>query len=226
MAKAAILSKKQSQALAARAREVVKRLRRLYPRAHCTLDHRTPYQLLVATVLSAQCTDKRVNQLTPQLFRKYAKPQDYLDVPISEIEADIRPTGFFRAKAKSLRGIADTLTREFHGAVPESMETLTRLPGVGRKTASVILGNAFGVPAFPVDTHVKRVSHRLGLTPNTNPDKIERDLCALVDRRDWTEASHLLIFHGREICKALKPRCADCRLEELCPSSLLKGPPH
>lgn len=222
MARAAAPVKKPGKALAARAREIVRRLARLYPAARCTLDHRTPFQLLVATVLSAQCTDKRVNQLSPHLFRKYAAPQDYLRVPISEIQADIRPTGFFRAKARSLRGIAEAVVGKFGGRVPASMEELTQLPGVGRKTASVILGNAFAVPAFPVDTHVKRVSRRLGLTQNANPDKIERDLCALIDRSRWTQASHLLIFHGREICKAAKPRCADCRLEELCPSSLLK----
>lgn len=204
-------------------REIIRRLRRIYPDAHCALNHSNPFELLIATILSAQCTDERVNLVTAELFRKYRRPADYLKVSLTEIEQDIRSTGFFRNKAKSVQGTARMIHERFNDQVPQTIDELLLLPGVARKTANVVLGNSFGKPdGVVVDTHVARVSKRLGLTTETNPEKIERDLNGLVPKKDWTNFPHLLITHGRRVCKALKPRCAECVIEPLCPSSTLK----
>ncbi|MCA1641336.1 MAG: endonuclease III [Acidobacteria bacterium] len=203
----------------ARTRKLVSRLKKSYPDARCSLNFSTPLELLVATILSAQCTDERVNLVTAELFRKYRRPDDYAAVAQEELERDIRPTGFFRNKAKAIQG-ACKLISERHGArVPETMEELLELPGVARKTANVVLGNAFRISSgVVVDTHVSRLSQRLALTLETQPEKIERDLCELVPRADWIEFPHLLISHGRAVCKARTPLCADCLLLELCPT--------
>jgi endonuclease-3 len=178
---------------------------------------------LIATILSAQCTDQRVNIVTADLFRKYRQPEDYLKVSEKELQKDIRTTGFFRNKTKSIRGTAKALIADYGGEVPDSMEELLELPGVARKTANVVLGNAFGIKAgVVVDTHVARLSHRLGLTQEKQPEKIERDLIAIVPRKDWVIFPHLMIYHGRRICKARSPLCEKCVLEKLCPSSYLK----
>ena len=207
---------------AARAPEILVRLRRSYPDARCALDYRTPFELLCATILSAQCTDARVNQVTPALFRRYPTPAALARARQSDVEEIIRPTGFFRNKARSLIGMAQALVADHEAAVPRSMDELRELPGVGRKTANVILGNAYGInDGITVDTHVTRVSRRLGLTRATDPVKIEQDLMPLVPRDDWALVSHLLIFHGRQICVARKPRCPECPLADLCPSAML-----
>ncbi len=203
--------------------EIIKRLKKEYPEAHCELIHSNPFELLVATILSAQCTDARVNIVTANLFRKYRKPQDYLNVAPEELEQDIRSTGFFRNKAKSIRGASLKINENFGGELPQTMEELLTLDGVARKTANVVLGNAFGIASgVVVDTHVSRVSQRLGLTAETTPEKIEKDLQQLVPVKDWIMFPHWLIFHGRRICQARKPKCAECVLENLCPSSRLK----
>jgi endonuclease-3 len=179
--------------------------------------------LLIATILSAQCTDARVNIVTQDLFRKYRKPEDYLKVSPKELERDIRTTGFFRNKTKSIQGTAKVLTGEYGGRVPETMAELLELPGVARKTANVVLGNAFGISAgVVVDTHVTRLSHRLGLSKEKTAEKIEQDLIAIVPKKDWVIFPHLLIAHGRAICKARNPLCAECVVEKLCRSSYLK----
>ena len=202
--------------------EVIPRLKREYPDAHTELDWTNPLELLVATMLSAQTTDVRVNQVTKELFRKYRTAADYAGADPGELEEDIRPTGFYRNKARALQGMARALLEEHGGEVPRTMAELVALPGVGRKTANVVLGNAFGVDeGIVVDTHVRRVSHRLGLTTNEDPEKIEQDLTAVVPREDWTIFSHLLIFHGRRVCKARKPDCPSCVLNDICPSSYL-----
>ena len=204
----------------ARTAELVTRLRAAYPDAKCSLDFRNAYELLVATILSAQCTDERVNMVTPALFRRYPAPEDLAAAETAELEELIRSTGFFRNKTKSLLGMATAVTEQHGGQVPRSFDDMVRLPGVGRKTANVVLGNAFGTnEGIAVDTHVKRVSGRLGLTRNTDPEKIEPDLMKLVPRAEWTDISHLLIYHGRAICKAPKPRCEECMLSDICPSS-------
>jgi endonuclease III len=204
----------------ARTGEITARLREAYPDAKCSLDFRNAYELLVATILSAQCTDERVNMVTPALFRRYPTPADLAGARTEELEEMIRSTGFFRNKTKSLLGMATAVTEEHGGVVPRAFADMVRLPGVGRKTANVVLGNAFGTnEGIAVDTHVKRVSGRLGLTRNTDPEKIEPDLMKLVPREEWTDVSHLLIYHGRAICKAPKPRCEECMLSDICPSS-------
>ena len=196
------------------------RLRQAYPNSHCALDHQSPLELLVATILSAQCTDKRVNEVTPELFRRYPSAAHYAQAPLEEIETLIRSTGFYRNKAKSLQGLGRALMADHAGLVPRSMELLTPLPGVGRKTANVVLGNAFGENiGVVVDTHVGRLSRRLGLTVEDDPEKVERDLMAVVPQAEWTLWSHLLIDHGRAVCLARKPRCGECVLQELCPSA-------
>jgi endonuclease-3 len=201
-----------------RAALVFRRLARAYPDARCSLDYSSPLELLVATVLSAQCTDVRVNLVTPALFRKYRTAADYARAPAGELENDIRQTGFFNSKASSLRRAGATLAAEHGGRVPETMEALVKLPGVGRKTANVILGNAFGKDeGFVVDTHVTRVSRRLGFTREGDPVSIERDLNALVPKGRRTMAAHRFIFHGRQICVARRPRCEICPVEPLCP---------
>lgn len=203
--------------------EILVWLQENYPDAHCALDHGNALELLIATVLSAQCTDERVNQVTANLFRKYRTCQDYLDASAEELEKDIHSTGFFRNKAKSIRCTCELILADFNGEVPRTMDELLTLPGVARKTANVVLGNAFDIASgIVVDTHVSRLSQRLGLTTNTTPEKIEKDLMEIVPQDDWIIFSHRLIAHGRKICQARKPKCEECGLVELCPSSLLK----
>ena len=204
----------------ARADALIDAFRRVYPDAHCELNFDDPLQLLVATVLSAQCTDKRVNLVTVDLFRRYPAAADYAQASQEAMEEAIRSTGFFRNKAKNLRALAAALIENHGGQVPARMEALTALPGVGRKTANVVLGNAFGInEGIVVDTHVTRLSLRLGLTDETAPEKIEADLLKLVPRGDWTNFSHWLIWHGRRRCTARKPDCAGCEVAALCPSA-------
>ena len=203
-----------------RATEVFARLKRAHPDAHCELDHETPLQLLMATILSAQCTDKRVNMVTPSLFKRFPTAQALADAQQEELEEIIKSTGFFRNKSKSLIGLGKALVERHGGAVPDSMESLVKLPGVGRKTANVILGNAFRKnEGVVVDTHVGRLSLRLGLTRETDPVKVERELMPLIPREDWTMLAHVLVFHGRRICYARTPKCEICVLSEICPSS-------
>lgn len=206
-----------------RVRKIIRLLKRAYPGAKCSLNHSNAFELLIATILSAQCTDARVNIVTQDLFRKYRKPEDYLKVSPRELEQDIRTTGFFRNKTKSIQGTAKALTDQHRGAVPNTMEELLELPGVARKTANVVLGNAFGIRSgVVVDTHVTRLSHRLALSAEKTAEKIEQDLIVIVPKNDWVIFSHLLIAHGREICKARGPLCEDCVVEKHCPSSYLK----
>ena len=200
--------------------EIIKRLKKSYPDAKTTLNYTNAFELLVATILSAQCTDERVNQVTKTLFKKYTKPEDYLEVPEEELQNDIRTTGFFRNKTKSIRGASKKLIEDFGGQVPGKMENLLTLPGVARKTANVVLGNVFEIAdGVVVDTHVSRVSQRLGLTKNTAAEKIEQDLMKLIPRNDWIKFSHIVILHGRYVCKAIRPECENCVLNDLCPSS-------
>jgi len=201
-----------------RAKEIIKRLKKEYPDAHCELNHTNPFELLVATILSAQCTDVRVNIVTADLFRKYRTPQDYLDVPIEELEQDIRSTGFYRNKAKNIRGTCEKIINDFNGEVPQTMKELLTLNGVARKTGNVVMGNAFGIASgIVVDTHVKRICYLLGLTKEKNPVKVEKDLSELVPKKDWVLFPHLIIWHGRKICKARNPNCVECTLENICP---------
>lgn len=201
-----------------RALEILARLKREYPDAHCELDHRDPFELMVATILSAQCTDARVNMVTPALFGRYPDPAALAAARQEDVEDLIRSTGFFRNKARSLIGMAQGLVGEHGGNVPATMDELRPLPGVGRKTANVILGNAFGINAgITVDTHVKRLSMLLGLTRNTDPEKVEQDLLELFPQDDWTLLSHLLIWHGRRVCIANRPKCGECVLKDICP---------
>ena len=206
-----------------RTEKTIKLLKRAHPDAKCALNHSNTFELLIATILSAQCTDERVNKVTADLFRKYRKPEAYLKVPATELQEDIRTTGFFRNKTKSIQGACKMLAEEFDGEVPQSMAELLKLPGVARKTANVVLGVAYGKSeGVVVDTHVSRLSHRLKLTRHRDAGKIEKDLMEIVPRRNWIEFAHLLIFHGRRICKARRPLCEECVVEELCPSSILK----
>jgi endonuclease-3 len=206
-----------------RAPEIIRILTEAYPDARVALHFSDPLEMLVATILSAQCTDERVNQVTQGpngLFAKYRTPEDYLKVPESELAADIRPTGFFNQKTKAIRGAARMIVEEFGGRVPDTMEELVRLPGVARKTANIVLGNAYGkVEGIAVDTHVRRVSQRLGFTNEKDPDKIERDLMGIVPRDRWFDFTYVLIDHGRAVCKAPTPRCEICPVNHLCPSS-------
>jgi endonuclease-3 len=209
--------------LKTRTRKIIRLLKKAYPDAKCSLNHSNPFELLIATILSAQCTDARVNIVTQDLFRKYRKPEDYLKVSEKELQRDIRTTGFFRNKTKSIQGTAKVLTEQYGGKVPETIEELLELPGVARKTANVVMGNAFGIASgVVVDTHVTRLSHRLGLSSEKTAEKIENDLITLVPKKDWVIFSHLLIAHGRAICKARNPLCDQCKIEKLCPSSFLK----
>ncbi|MBA2692854.1 MAG: endonuclease III [Rubrobacter sp.] len=202
--------------------EVIDRLKDEYPDADTELEWSNPLELLVAVILSAQCTDVRVNQVTESLFEKYRSPEDYAAAPREELEEDVRPTGFFRNKAKSIQGMASAVIEKHGGEVPRTMPELVALPGVGRKTANVILGNVFGVnEGVVVDTHVKRLSMRLGFTENKDPEKVERELIPLVPENDRILFAHLLIFHGRKICKARKPLCPECLLNDVCPSAEL-----
>jgi len=202
-----------------RVAQLVKAWPKVYSGAHCELDFHNPLQLLVATILSAQCTDKRVNMVTPALFKKYRTAKDYVSAPKSELENAIKSTGFFRSKTKSIQGATSTIVERFGGKVPDSMDELRQLPGVGRKTANVVLGNAFGKnEGIVVDTHVIRLSQRLGLTKHKDAEKIERDLMKLVPREHWNDWSHWLIWHGRRRCYARKPDCGQCEVFHLCPS--------
>jgi endonuclease-3 len=215
--------KARADVLRARALEIQRRLLAAYPDAHCALDYRNAYELAVATILSAQCTDVRVNLVTPELFKRWPTPQALAKARLSEIERVIKSTGFFRNKAKSLSGLAKRLIERHGGEVPAEMDALVELPGIGRKTANVVLGNAFGMnEGVVVDTHVLRVSHRLGLTRHTDPIRVERALMPLFPRESWAMLSHLMIAHGRAICVARKPRCAECPLSDICPSSTVK----
>ncbi len=202
-----------------RVKKIIARLKKDYPDSKCSLNFKTPHQLLVATILSAQCTDERVNIVTKDLFKKYKKPEDYLNVETSELESDIHSTGFFRNKAKSIRGSAQMLTELHNGKMPDSLAQLVKLPGVGRKTGSVVLGVAFNkAEGIVVDTHVGRITQLLKLTKEKDPVKTEKDLMAVIPQNDWIIISHLLIDHGRKVCKARKPDCGNCGLSKLCPS--------
>lgn len=198
--------------------KIIKRLKKEYPDAHCALVHSNAFELLIATILSAQCTDVRVNKVTADLFRKYRKPEDYLKVPQTELEQDIRSTGFYRNKAKNIQAACEKIIENFNGEIPRTMDELLTLNGVARKTANVVLGNAFGIASgVVVDTHVKRLSNRLGLTKEHSPEKIEVDLSEIVPKKEWVLFPHLLIWHGRAVCKARKPLCEKCVLEDICP---------
>ena len=204
-----------------RARRIVALLKKEYPTAKCSLNFKNPLELMIATILSAQCTDVRVNIVTKTLFKKYRQPLDYYKVPQKELEEDIRSTGFFRNKAKAIQTACRAIVEKFGGRVPKTMEELTSLNGIGRKTANVILGNAYGVSSgIAVDTHVTRLSHRLGLSYAKTPEKIELELMKLVPQSDWILFPHLLIWHGRKICQARSPKCTQCVLNKICPSSL------
>jgi endonuclease-3 len=205
-------------ALVRRARRINRELAALYPDAHCELDFSSPLELLVATVLSAQTTDRTVNQITPVLFARYRSAADYAAADRAELEKILQPTGFFRAKAASLIGLGQALCDRFGGVVPGRMADLVTLPGVGRKTANVVLGNAFGVPGITVDTHFARLARRFRWTAQTDPDKIERDVAALFPRSEWTILSHRLIWHGRRVCHARRPACGACGVARWCPS--------
>ncbi|MEJ2070997.1 MAG: endonuclease III [Syntrophobacterales bacterium] len=195
---------------------ILKLLDQHYPEAHVTLDFTNPLEMLVATVLSAQCTDVRVNQVTPALFAKYPTAKDYAEAPLEKLEEMIRPTGFFHNKAKSIKSLCQQLVENFGGKVPGSLEELVKLPGIGRKTANVVLGNAFGIPGIFVDTHLGRVSQRLGLTKEKDPVKIEFDLMPLIPKERWVKFSHQMIWHGRQICVARNPKCPLCPLLPYC----------
>jgi endonuclease-3 len=200
-----------------RVQEILRILDETYPEAKCALDHKSPWELLVATILSAQCTDKRVNMVTPGLFRKYPTVKDFAAVSREELAEDIRSTGFFNNKAKSVIGAAKTILNEFHGKVPRTMEELLRVPGAARKTANVVMGTAYGIASgVVVDTHVQRIAQRLGLTKNTDPKKIEQDLMKALPKDKWIPFSHQIILHGRSLCVARKPKCAECPLDGIC----------
>lgn len=203
---------------AAQARKIFNALKKTYPDAHCELDFANPLQLAVATILSAQCTDRRVNLVTPALFKKYPTAQALASAKRSELESLIASTGFFRNKATSIIGLAQKLVGEFNGELPSTLDELVTLPGVGRKTANVILGNAFGVPGITVDTHFGRLVRRFGWSTNTDPVKVERDIMALFPAKDWTMLSHVIIWHGRRRCHAKKPACGACPVAALCPA--------
>lgn len=201
--------------------EMIEVLKRLYPDVKCELNYRTPLELLIATILSAQCTDKRVNEITESLFKKYKQVSDYAEASVEQIAEDIYGLGLYKNKSRSIKQAAIMMIEEFNGEVPGNREDLEKLPGVGRKTASVVLSNAFGVPAIAVDTHVFRVSNRLGLAHADNVNETERQLMEAIPKSLWTLTHHLLIFHGRRVCHARNPKCGQCDLAPVCPSSLL-----
>jgi endonuclease III len=207
------MDKKASQK---RVKEIIKVLSREIPDSSIALKFSSPFELLIATILSAQCTDIKVNQVTEDLFKKYRSARDYAEVDLTELENDIRPTGFYRNKAKSIQKCCQELAARFKGDVPKALDELVTLPGVGRKTANVVLGNAFGIPGIVVDTHVQRVSQRIGLTKNDDPVKIEFDLMEIVPKEEWTHFSNLLVWHGRRTCVARKPLCKTCSILKLC----------
>jgi endonuclease-3 len=200
-----------------RAKKIVRQLAKDYPDAKCALHHKNPFQLLIATILSAQCTDARVNEVTKTLFKKYPSPKEFVKADIGEIEEDIRSTGFFRNKSKSIQACCASLVEDFGGEVPKTMEELVTLGGVGRKTANVILGNCFGVPGIVVDTHVGRLAQRMGLSKQKDPTKIEKDLSGIIPPKDQVDFCHRMIDHGRKICAARKPLCEECSLDPICP---------
>lgn len=215
-----------STTLRRHAAKIVRRLKKEYPDVRTALQHRNPLELLVATILSAQCTDARVNLVTKDLFRKYRKPEDYAASPEGELEKDIQSTGFFRNKARNIRACCRLLAEEHNGNVPDTLEEMVALPGIGRKTANVVLGAAYGkATGVVVDTHVKRLAQRMGLTKHKDPIKIERDLIALLPRREWIEFSHRMIFHGRRVCTARKPKCDDCVANDVCPKIGVRSAP-
>jgi endonuclease-3 len=214
------MPRESSAALLARTQQIIAGLKTAYPTAHCELNFSNPLELLVATILSAQCTDKRVNIVTAELFKKYRAASDYADAPLAELEHAVKTTGFFRNKARNIQACCRKLVERHGGEVPRTMEELHALDGVGRKTANVVLGNAFGInEGVVVDTHVSRLSQRLGLTREKTPEKIEEALAKLVPREEWTLFSHWLIWHGRRRCDARKPDCANCEIQKLCPSA-------
>lgn len=201
--------------------EILRRLRKDRPVAECALTHGNSFQLLVATILSAQCTDERVNKVTPGLFKKFPAPEAFAKAPLPAIEKEIRSTGFFRSKAKNIKATSEKIVKNFHGKVPQTMEELITLPGVARKTANVVLGVAFKIASgVVVDTHVGRVSQRLGFAEEKNPVKIEKILMRLIPKQDWIYGSHSILLHGRHVCKARKPECAKCVINDLCPSRM------
>jgi len=203
-----------------RAPHVIRTLEKAYPGAHVALEFSTPLEILIATILSAQCTDQKVNEVTRTLFVKYRRPEDYLAVPEEELRADIKPTGFFNQKAASIRATCQRLIDEYDGEVPDTMEDLITLRGVARKTANIVMGNGFDkVEGIAVDTHVRRLANRIGFSSESDPDKIEQDLMRRIPRKKWFDFSYVLIDHGRAVCQAKKPRCAECPIEPLCPSS-------
>lgn len=202
----------------AHVQKIIARLKKAYGVVGCALHFSNPMELLVSVILSAQCTDKRVNLVTPSLFKKYRRPQDYVEARPKVLEQEIRSTGFYKNKAKNILGAARMIVNEYGGRVPQTMEELIKLPGVGRKTANAVLGNAFGIPGICVDTHMIRVNQRLGLTKNSDAVKIEFDLMSLVPEKEWTNYSHLIIHHGRVRCYARKPDCPHCHVNDLCPS--------
>ena len=207
----------QKANLASLARKICRLLARQYPDAKCALEHENPLELLIATILSAQCTDVRVNLVTPGLFARYPDARAFAEAKLPELEDAIRSTGFFRNKARNIKACCQAIVTENGGQVPQTLEGLVALPGIGRKTANVILGNAFSVPGITVDTHVGRLSRRLSLTEHTDPVKVEHDLMALLPAKDWTLFSHEIILHGRQVCHARKPKCSECVLNGLCP---------
>ncbi len=200
-----------------RAIQIIKLLQKRYPDAKCALIHENPFQLLVATILSAQCTDERVNKVTPILFNALSTPREFAGASIEKIEDLIRSTGFYKNKAKNIKGASEKIVKEFKGEVPKTMDELTALPGVGRKTANVLLGNAFDIPGLVVDTHVMRVSNRMGLAKGEDAVKLEYELAEIIPRETWTQFSHIMIFHGRQTCVARKPKCSSCIVNKLCP---------
>src|SRR5262245_59690019 len=217
------MMKETKEQLKERVGQIIRALKKAYPQATCALNHANPFELLVATILSAQCTDERVNIVTANLFRKYRKPEEYVAVAREELERDINSVTFFRNQAKSIQEASRLLIEKYKRQIPQTLEDLVELPGVGRKTANVVLGTAFGIPTgVVVDTHVSRLSQRLGLTENKQPEKIEADLIELLPKKEWIDFSHRLIWHGRRICPARKPLCEKCGLEKWCPSSTLK----
>jgi endonuclease-3 len=201
-----------------RAKVIYRQLSKNYPNVRCELDHKNAFQLLVATVLSAQCTDKRVNQTTPALFKKYPNPQKMAKADLKDIQNLVKTTGFFRAKAKSIKGLSNKIMEEFNGMVPSTLEELITLPGVGRKTANVVLGHAFGIPGITVDTHFGRLSRRFGWSKQNNPVKVEFEVGELIPEKEWTNLSQRMIWHGRRVCHSRKPACGACALAKLCPS--------
>jgi len=214
------MPRESKKARTERAAQILEHLVREYPDAHCALNHSNPYELAAATILSAQCTDERVNLVTPALFKRFPSPEALAQARLEDVEELVRSTGFFRNKAKSLVGMADGVVSRHGGQMPRTLAELVQLPGIGRKTANVILGNAFGIDeGVVVDTHVKRLSGLMKLTRESTPEKIEQDLMGLFPKERWTLLSHLLIFHGRQVCIARRPRCADCVVSRFCPSS-------